>query len=237
MRRARPAALDSPHPSRTLYAVRSHPRRTRALFALVVCSMAALVLFPMTLRATVEEQRARLPPPASCPDAVEGVWMSHKFDPRFWDWYVFTLRIRRSAPGAQTLVGDIQSHYWDGGPDDPQPPAACRPGMQHQTVFMTAQGIANNGRIEFWGTSWRPEQSLCGAAPVAGQYNLDHFSGTIDANLQEFQSVNNDGGRSINDPTVFRRIRCLDPGPAARLTIAPPPFAPPRHAAGCGGRP
>jgi hypothetical protein len=206
--------------------------------ALVLC-IAALVLFPQTLRATVEEQRARLPPPASCPDSVEGVWMSHKWDPRFDDWYVFTLRIRRTAPGAATLTGDIQAHYWNGTPQDQQPPP-CTPGMHHQIVYMTAMGTAApNGRIEFWGTQWRPDQALCGPPPRPGQYNLDHFSGTIDPAILEFQSVNNDGGRSINDPTVFRRVRCLDqPALAPHLNVAPPPFAPPRRtSAGCMGRP
>ncbi len=101
-----------------------------------------------------------------------------------------------------------------------------------QTLIVTA----GTGRIQFWGTSWRPEQSFCGPMLRAGQYNLDHFSGTIDPTLQEFQSVNNDGGRSVNDPTVFRRVRCLEQPPVARLSVAPPPFAPPRRAAGCSRR-
>src|SRR5262249_21465406 len=148
----------------------------RAVHGLLVVAMAALVLFPQTLRATVEEQRARLPPPATCPDAVEGVWMSHKYDPRFSDWYVFTLRIRRAAPGSPSLVGDIQAHFWDGLPSDQQPPA-CMPGMKHHIVFMSAMGMSEAGQIQFWGTSWRPEQSFCGPMLRAGQYNLDHFSG------------------------------------------------------------
>src|SRR5262249_23914807 len=147
---------------------------------------------------------------------------------------VFTLRIRRTSPGAPTLVGDINAHYWDGGPDEPNPPASCRPDQRHQTVFMTAAGQVQNGRIDFWGTAWRPDQSLCG--PPTSRYNLDHFSGTIDPAIQEFQSVNNDGGRSVNDPTVFRRVRCLDPAPGPHVTVAAPPFAPPRHAVGCGSR-
>jgi hypothetical protein len=39
-------------------------------------------------------------------------------------------------------------------------------------------------------------------------YRPDHFTGTIDPAIQEFQSVNNDGGRAVNDPMVFRRIAC-----------------------------
>jgi hypothetical protein len=41
-------------------------------------------------------------------------------------------------------------------------------------------------------------------------YHPDHFTGTIDPQREEFQSVNNDGGRAVNDPMVFRRIGCVD---------------------------
>jgi hypothetical protein len=39
-------------------------------------------------------------------------------------------------------------------------------------------------------------------------YNPDNFSGEIDPWRAEFQSVNNDGDRAVNEPHVFRRIRC-----------------------------
>jgi hypothetical protein len=56
----------------------------------------------------------------------------------------------------------------------------------------------------------------------------------------EFQSVNNDGGRAVNDPVVFRRVQCndgehLDSEP--RIAVAPPPFYPPEDEGGCGFRP
>jgi hypothetical protein len=64
-------------------------------------------------------------------------------------------------------------------------------------------------------------------------YNLDHFTGRIDTELQEFQSVNNDGGRAVNEPKVFRRVRCLEPPMAPHVAIAPPPFYPTSWQRGC----
>ena len=98
--------------------------------------------------------------------------------------------------------------------------------------MMTAQGSAGpDARIEFGGTSWRVESLFCGTAPW--NYNIDRFSGAIDATLQEFQSVDNDGGRAVNDPTVFRRVRCFEPPPVPHVAVAPPPFHPPQRAGGC----
>ncbi len=190
------------------------------------------VIAPALVRATVQEQRARLPPPAHCEDPVAGVWKSHKYDPRFSDWYIFTLNIERdpkSPEGKNYLTGTINSHSWTGSPKDEEPPP-CRPGMRHWTVHMDAQGsVSEDGEIRFWGTSWRPEHTFCGMPIMRGEYNLDHFSGKIDPKIMEFQSVNNDGGRSINDPTVFRRVSCGESqGPADHVNPIAPPFQPPK---------
>ena len=193
----------------------------------------AILLLPALAPADVQEQRARLPPPATCTDPVEGTWMSHKFYPEYADWYIFTLRVRRVAAGQPQLTGEIQAHVWTGGLADVQPPP-CNPGLSHWTVFMTAQGTADaGGRIHFWGTQWRPESAFCGRAPYPGEYNLDHFSGTIDPAIQEFQSVNNDGGRSVNEPTVFRRIGCFDSAPPPSVEVKPPPVFPQQRKGGC----
>ena len=189
----------------------------------------ALGIFAPAVHANVQEQRARLPPPATCTDPVEGIWMSHKYSPNYGDWYIFTLKIQRVPGSATELTGEIQAHSWNGSPQEEEPPP-CRPGLSHWTVFMTARGQAHpDGRIMFGGTAWRPENAYCGRSPGPGEYNLDNLSGTIDAAIQEFQSVNNDGGRSVNDPMVFRRVRCLDTpsvqqGPRPQVT--PPPFYP-----------
>ena len=188
----------------------------------------ALGVFAPAVHANVQEQRARLPPPATCTDPVEGIWMSHKYSPDYGDWYMFTLKIHRVPGSATELTGEILSHSWNGTPQEEQPPP-CRPGLDHWQVFMTARGHAQpGGQIFFGGTAWRPDQAFCGRAPGPGMYNLDNFSGTIDPAIQEFQSVNNDGGRSVNDPMVFRRVRCLDnPTPnVPRPTVRPPPIYP-----------
>jgi hypothetical protein len=66
-------------------------------------------------------------------------------------------------------------------------------------------------------------------------YNLDRFSGVIDHEIEEFQSVNNDGGRYVNVPTVFRRVSCDDTKDIKpRVSVEPPPFYPPKEDRGCG---
>jgi hypothetical protein len=208
-------------------------RRRRALFAIVVAAMALLPLVvARPLGATIEEQRARLPPPAACPDLVEGIWMGQKYAERYGEWYVYTLRVRRAAPGSEELTGDIVTHYWTGGPDDTRPPA-CTPDRIDRSVLQPARGRMANGRVAFGGMSWTPAEAPCGGPAPPGTYNTDHFTGQIDTGIQEFQSVNNDGGRAVNDPTVFRRIRCLAAQDGPRVTVAAPPFLPPRRRAGC----
>ncbi len=213
-------------------------RRRRVLVALVG-AVAGLCLWPSLLPATVEEQRARLPPPATCQDPLSGVWMSHKYETPFDEWMIFTLSVHRDprgaaaplargAPGRVALTGQIEAHAWFGaGPRGSAPPP-CGPGIHHWTVMMTAEGYADGDRIEYWGTRWRVSNVFCG--PRSFGYNLDHFSGRINAEIQEFQSVNNDGGRAINDPTVFRRVRCHEPPSPPHPVVTPPAFQPPRRA-------
>src|SRR5688572_7570491 len=91
-------------------------RRPRALLHLV------LSLLPIAgpALADVQEQRARLPPPADCGDDVQGVWMSHTFYPHVSQWYIFTLTVRRA--GGAALEGHIHSMYWTSDATHPQPP-------------------------------------------------------------------------------------------------------------------
>ena len=186
--------------------------------------------FPSGAPATIQEQRNRLPPPADCgEDPVAGVWKSHAYYPGHGQWYIFTLTIHRDPDREGHLVGNVHSHYWTGTPDDEEPPP-CRPGGYHQTVIMPADGTVNDMQIEFGGTSWEAEQNFCGP-PVMG-YFPDRFSGIIDPQIEEFQSVNNDGGPMVNYPTVFRRSRCLtDPDGPPPVVVAPPDFYP---SSGCG---
>jgi hypothetical protein len=216
----------------------------RAVLGTLVSSVAALVLLPSLAPATVEEQRARLPPPTECQDPIEGVWMSHKYESDMDEWMIFTLQIRRdprgaAAPHAQgdprrvAIAGNIEAHAWFGaGPQSTAPPV-CTPGLHHWTVGMTAEGFAVENHIEYWGTRWAIQNVFCG--PRSFGYNLDHFTGTIDPAIQEFQSVNNDGGRAVNDPTVFRRVRCFEPAVPPHPYVAPPALRPPARA-GCSRR-
>lgn len=207
------------------------PRR-RAILVVVALS---LWLVPVLAAATVEEQRRRLPPAADCDDPVTGVWKSHKHDPRYGDWYMFTLTVERSPEDPNRLAGTIHAHSWTGGPQQEEPPP-CGPGVWHWTVMMNAAGsVSPTGEIRFGGIDWRPENAYCGRMLGPGEYNPDHFSGTIDPAIQEFQSVNNDGGRSVNDPMVFRRVSCGDQAspPNPDVNPVPPAFQPDLGGCGC----
>jgi len=207
-------------------------RRLRLVHLAAIAIVVVIAWTTSRGSADIQEQRNRLPPPAtSCADPVEGVWMSHSFYPNNGQWYIFTLTVRRTASGANTLTGDIHSEFWDGPATNPNP-IPCTSGGYHQRVFMEARGTIDGQVIRFGGTSWRQEANLCGWG--VGGYNLDQFSGTIDPTILEFQSVNNDGGLAVNEPTVFRRIRCVDPQQPPRPVVRPPPFQPPGTAHGCG---
>ncbi len=210
------------------------PHTRRRVFAAAL--IAAMWLVPCAAPATIEEQRARLPPPAECgDDPVTGVWKSHQYDPQYGDWTVFMLRIRRADGAPSRLVGTITNHSWDAGPAQEEPPPCAAGSGSQWVVSMDAQGtVSPDGRIFFGGVGgWRLDQVICERGPFA--YNLDNFTGVIDRELNEFQSVNNDGGRAVNDPTVFRRISCFeDPHPAPHVRPTPPPFYPDMDRGGCG---
>jgi len=193
------------------------PRLVLAAF----CS--ALLLSPRGAPATISEQRARLPPPAQCSDEVEGIWRSHSFWEGHGQWYVMTLEIRRDLSDRNRLVGTILSHYWNGTPEEQEPPP-CRPGLHRQVVRMHAEGRIDDGVVAFGGTSWEIQETFCGSRYVS--YYPDRFTGRIDPVIQEFQSVNNDGGPAVNVPQVFRRIRCFEPGERPHVTVSPPPIMP-----------
>jgi hypothetical protein len=184
---------------------------------------------------TVAEQRARLPPPAQCEDAVTGTWKSHDFRPHREVWEVFTLEIRRKD-GSDALVGTIHNQFWYGGPEDSEP-GPCE-GVLHAEVSMDAEGRVDGPRIRFHGVGqWRLDAVRCGDKD--GGYVLDDFSGEIDPERLEFQSLANDGIVAINEPTVFRRIGCLpEQASAPQVVVTPPSFYPPpeERAGGCGAR-
>jgi hypothetical protein len=201
-------------------------RWLRAGIAVAVPTIAGLLLAPGEAPATIQEQRARLPPPAECADAVQGTWKSHAFNEMWQEWNVFTLTVRRVRPDGDELEGTITNLAWY-GPATEENRGPCEGRLQY-LVSMPAKGRIDGDHITFGGVEpWKLEEVYCSF--FDGGYNLDQFAGTIDRELLEFQSVNNDGGRFVNVPTVFRRIQCLeneatDEGP--RVAVAPPPFYP-----------
>ncbi|MBL4689702.1 MAG: hypothetical protein JKY37_34255, partial [Nannocystaceae bacterium] len=188
---------------------------------------------------TVAEQRARLPPPATCADSIEGVWKSHDFRGRRAVWEIFTLEIRRTEPGGNALRGTITNEYWLGGERDSEP-GPCE-GVKHAIVSMDAVGAIEGETITFRGVGdWRVDAVLCGGGV---NYVLDDFTGSLDLEVQEFQTLANDGVVAINEPTVFRRIDCFlgageDAGATEnkrpRVVVRPPAFYPPKEERGGG---
>jgi hypothetical protein len=191
-----------------------------------------LSLVPGRGRATIAEQRARLPPPAACKDPVTGVWQSHAFNEMYQEWGRFTLTIRRVQGSDTELEGEIVNESWY-GPDTESVRGPCVGRLQY-LVTMHARGTYTDKTVEFHGIDWTMAEALCAVDGSFG-YNLDRFTGVIDHDLQEFQSMNNDGGRYINVPTVFRRVSCDDvEAVEPRVTMAPPPVLPPEEERGCG---
>lgn len=202
----------------------------RRLVALVLAGFACCaVLAPGAAPADIEEQRGRLPAPASCDDPVEGMWMSHAYYPHVGAWYVFVLDVRRTAPGARTLVGETRVEYWHAGPDHPQVPTTCTPGLVHRRISATADGTIDGPRFVWRGHTLGPEVVVCGS-PL-NSYELVTFTGDIDFTRGEFQNVLSAGPTWTDIRTVFRRIQCRDgtssPSGTAPPGVSPPPSLPP----------
>jgi hypothetical protein len=208
----------------------------RAVWLAALASLVVLWFIPSRAPATIAEQRARLPPAAECGDEiVAGVWRSHAYNPQFQDWAVFTLTIRRVTGSPNELVGTISNHSWMGGPEDQEPPPCERQREFEWVVSMDARGRVEDGNRIFFGGigGWRLDETRCHHGPWG--YNLDNFTGVIDPSILEFQSVNNDGGRAVNEPAVFRRIRCPPQESVQAPTVnARPPAFYPEGGRGCG---
>lgn len=207
---------------------RKHVRRS--LLALGALCVAVAFVVPRA-RATIEEQRARLPPAAECADeSVAGTWRSHQFEPRRNMWTIFELQIRRVNGQPNRLEGIIVNHSWDGYAQHQEPPP-CGP-INRSDWWVSMDGVGEaypDGRIQFGGIGeWRMDRVICGAGLGRGEYNLDNFTGVIDPVRLEFQSVNNDGGWAVNEPTLFRRIRCppMESAQAPSVNPVPPDFYP-----------
>ena len=123
------------------------PLKIRRVLLIGAVSVTAALLCAGPVGATIQEQRARLPPPAHCEDPVEGIWRAHKYNPRFSDWIIFTLEIHRVPGSHNELRGTILSEGWEGGPSD-QEPGPCT-GRWHWIVSMDARGVSEGDHIVF----------------------------------------------------------------------------------------
>ncbi len=156
-----------------------------------------------------------LSPPVSCDDPVQGIWVSREYYPAHDDWYVFTLEVRRDAEDPSHLLGRIRARTWSGdiAIESPtacdQHPAARWADPFDITVAMEASGTFSDGYASFEGQSWRTASRRCGPQYDWFGYNLDRFSGKVTRDGRWLNGVNNDGGRSVDDPHDFRRISCL----------------------------
>ena len=207
--------------------------RPRQRIGLLAALVVAGLVVPRHAPGTIAEQRARLPPPAFCQDPVEGIWRSHDFHVDWQEWGIFTLEIRRVEGSATELTRQITNRSWYANAKASEPPPCA--GELDYLVTMNARGAYDeSGRVEFRGVDWELTRLFCGPRQGFG-YNLDVFSGVIDPELQEFQSVNNDGGRYVNVPTVFRRVECFDEIPPTSLAVDVPALTPEPEGPGCAG--
>lgn len=201
----------------------------KRLPTIAIAAMLALMTVGVSeAPATVEEQRARLPPAAECPSPVAGKWKSLSFDERQRTWYEYVLEVREDPKDPSILSGTITVDAWEGPEDSPEPPVPCRRRFRGK---MPGHGSFVHGEVAFGGGEFELIGTECGADPV---YNPDQFTGTLDPVRHEFQAVNNDGGDAVNEPAVFRRIGCVDSErKQAGSDVAPPPFFPKHRSSGC----
>jgi len=210
----------------------SGPRRSPT--GRLAAGMIAALLAAMTVRfseapATVAEQRARLPPAAECESEVAGTWKALVHDPVTGFWYDRILEVREVEGNPKALEGMMYVDAWRGGPELAEP-GPC--GEYRYRGKMVGHGSFEGGVLTFGGGPFELVELICGG-PFRG-YNPDNFSGRIEKERQEFQSLNNDGGAAVNSPNVFRRIACFDDEPRDNRDVASPPFFPQRRSRGCG---
>ncbi|MBI4957179.1 MAG: hypothetical protein HY908_34515 [Myxococcales bacterium] len=215
--------------------LRTRRSSSRPALALALAVGAVVALGPRVAPANVAEQRSRLPPAARCEDPVTGVWKSHLYNERRGRWTVWLLTVRRTPGTSDGIEGTILNDSWHATAGESEP-GTCAQHPWHFRVSMDAKGTFTGGRVAFSGTRFEVLPWPCAPIP-SFRYNLDNFTGDVDPAIQEFQSVNNDGGSAVNEPAVFRRISCSEdpesePAPKATPYVEPPPFFPPRSA-GC----
>lgn len=203
----------------------------RRRWLLTVCCglLGAIALSPSLLFGSIEDQRARLPPAAEsdagsdCSDPASGTWIGQQYNQRSRSWQRYELSVRRVAPGSSQLVGEVRVHFWSGWYSHSTPQTDCSRNRLAAEVVQNATGTVDGLTLAFGGNDWRTSRVFCQPAGTRIAYNPDHFTGTIDTAIQEFQSVNNDGGTAVNEPVVFRRVRCGQSVAQPRVVVVPPP--------------
>ncbi|MFO0561565.1 MAG: hypothetical protein U0269_26375 [Polyangiales bacterium] len=202
--------------------------RRRWTLSLSCALLAAIALSPSLLFGSIEDQRARLPPAAEqdagadCSDPAAGTWLGQQYNQRSRSWQRYELTIRRASAGSTALVGEVRVHFWNGWYSHSTPQTDCsRPHLAAEVV-QNATGTINGLDLSFGGNDWRTSRVFCQPPGTRVAYNPDHFTGTINVAIQEFQSVNNDGGSAVNEPVVFRRIRCAESAAQPRVVVVPP---------------
>ncbi len=204
--------------------------RRRTALALGCAAISAVALSPSLLLGSIEDQRARLPPAAEsdagadCSDPASGVWLGQQYNQRSRSWQRYELHVQRVAPQSNQLTGEVRVHFWNGWYSHSTPLTDCsRPHLAAEVV-QNATGTFDGSRLAFGGHDWRTSRIFCQPPGTRVTYNPDHFTGVIDPTIQEFQSVNNDGGSAVNEPVVFRRIRCApsQSPPQPRVIVLPP---------------
>src|ERR1044071_3158521 len=116
--------------------------------------------------------------------------MSHAYYPQQHQWYVVNLDVRRVTGHPDQLQGLIRAHFWDGDEHMVEPPADCAHVSMHAEVREPAVGtLTPDQTITFRGTSWALERQYCG---FGMGYALDTYSGRIDPQIMEFQTILDD---------------------------------------------
>lgn len=173
-------------------------------------------------------------PLGTCRDPIAGVWQTRQYSATHEDWHFRTLYIRRVEGSKTALTGKVETEIWSGGADQHEP-GPCTLGVHYAGTMPEATGSFEDPGFSFKGIGWQVDKVVCGTRAHAQGYNPDHFTGTLDRAREELRTVNNDGGRSVDEPTVFRRVACLDP--PLPPPLIPPPMAvkpSPPTTAGCG---
>jgi hypothetical protein len=140
----------------------------------------------------------------TCSDPIAGTWRSvPKHYSAYQDWAVMTLHVEH-ASGEGALTATLSAHIWSGGETAFVPGACTEDGLDYQVSMPTRGARAPDGTVRFDAGPWQLDTASCNGA--AWGYNPDHFVGVADG--RALRSVDNDGGRSVNDPFGFERVSC-----------------------------